>query len=166
MLTVTHVDRPRNAVVRGDEYVPLSVNWVQVGSVRPIYYRIRSSDDGDVELKIEPLRGELIGAVVIDSPTRRVQVPKSIYISSLVTEGAVFVSLKKWNPNPDNVPTTEYVYEEGRLGWGEDATYLYYSFSDREPDRFIMAGNAGFGIMEPDLVTALISKKPLSGSQT
>jgi hypothetical protein len=29
-----------------------------------------------------------------------------------------------------------------------------------------MAGNAGFGIMEPDLVTALISKKPLSGSQT
>lgn len=165
MLTVTHTDRPRDAVVHGDDYIPLSVNWVQVGSVRPIYYRIRSSDGGDVELKIEPLRGELIGAVVIDSPARRAQVPNSIYVSSQVTEGAVFVDLEKWAPNPDNVPTAENFCEEGQLGWGEDATYLYCSFSDREPDRFIMAGSAGFGIMEPDLLAALISKKPSSGSE-
>jgi hypothetical protein len=160
MLAVTHTDRPRNAVVHSDDYIPLSVNWVEVGSVRPVYYRIRSSDGGNVELKIEPLRGELIGAVVIDSPARGVGIPESIYISSQVTEGAIFVELKKWNPNPDNVPTKEYVNEEGRLGWGEDANYLYCSFSDQEPDRFIMAGSAGFGIVEPDLLAALISKKP------
>jgi hypothetical protein len=164
MLAVTHTDRPRNAVVRSDDYIPLSVNWVQVGSVRPVYYRIRSSDGGNVELKIEPLRGELIGAVVIDSPARRVGVPKSIYIPSRVTEGAVFVNLAKWNLNPDNVPTTEYVYEETQLGWGEDESYLYYSFSDEEPGRFVMAGSAGFGITEPDMLSALISKKPSPGS--
>lgn len=98
MLAVSYADRPRNGVVHGDDYIPLSVNWVQVGSVRPVYYRIRSSDGGDVELKIEPLRGELIGAVVIDSPARRVGVPKSIYISSRVAEGAVFISRTKPQP--------------------------------------------------------------------
>jgi hypothetical protein len=164
MLTVTHTGRPRNGVVHGDDYIPLSVNWVQVGSVRPIYYRIRSSDGGDVELKIEPLRGELIGAVVIDSPERRVEVPKSIYVSSRVTEGAVFVNLAKWNLNPDNVPTIEYVYDEGWLGCGEDENYLYYPFSGEEPDRFVMAGSAGFGIAESDLLSALVSKKPVTAS--
>jgi hypothetical protein len=164
MLVVTHLDQPRNAVVQSDDYIPLSVNWVEVGSVRPIYYRIRSADGGYVELKIEPLRGELIGAVVIDSPARRVEVPESIYITSQVTEAALFVGLENWEPNPDNVPTREYVSEESRLGWGEDATYLYYSFSDLEPDRFVMAGSAGFGIVEPDLLAAVISKKPSPGS--
>jgi hypothetical protein len=164
MLAVKHTDRPRNAVVHCDDYIPLSVNWVQVGSVRPIYYRIQSVDGGDVELKIEPLRGELIGAVVIENPARMVPVPKPIYTSSRVTEGAVFVVLEKWDLNPDNVPTKEYVYEEGRLGWGEDPSYLYYSFSDEEPDRFVMAGSAGFGITGTDTLSALISKKPSSGS--
>lgn len=160
MLFVAHTDQPRNAEVRSDAYIPLSVSWVTIGSVQPIYYRIQSDDGGDVELKIEPLRGELVGAVVIDSPVRHVQVPQAAHMPSRVTQGSVFVSLELWNPNPDNVPTKKVIYEKGDLGAGEDRVYLYYAFSDAVPARFIFAGRAGFGITDSGVLSALISKKP------
>jgi hypothetical protein len=159
MLFVARTEQPRDADVRSDDYIPLSVNWVRVGSVRPIYYRIQSDDGGDIELKIEPLRGELVGATVIGNPMRRVQVPQTIYMPPLVTEGSVFVNLKLWNPNPDNVPTKQVIYEKDALGWGEDEVYLYYAFSDATPNRFVFAGDAGFGISDSDMLSALISKK-------
>lgn len=160
MLYVTHTDRPRNAEIRSDDYVPLSVNWVAIGSVRPIYYRLQSDDGGDIELKIEPLRGELIGATVIDSPMRRAQVPEAANIPSRATQGSVFVGLELWDPNPDNVPTKEVVYEKSDLGVGEDADYLYYTFADAVPDKFIFAGRAGFGVADSGMLSAIISQKP------
>jgi hypothetical protein len=160
MLFVVRTEEPRNAEVRSDDYIPLSVNWVRVGSVRPIYYRIQSDDGGDIELKIEPLRGELVGATVIDSPKRRLHVPQAIHAPARVTEGSVFVNLELWEPNPDNVPTKQVIYEKDDLGWGEDEVYLYYAFSDTTPDRFIFAGDAGFGITDSNILSALISKKP------
>ena len=160
MLFVMRTDQPRNAEARFDDYIPLSVNWVPAGGVRPIYYRIQSDDGGDIELKIEPLRGELVGATVIDSPGRRVEVPQTIYVPSQVKEGSVFVNIEPWNPNPDNVPAKRVIYEKDALGWGEDEVYLYYTFSYTTPNRFIFAGDAGFGIADSDTLSALISKKP------
>lgn len=160
MLSVAHTDQPRNAEIRSDDYIPLSVNWVPIGSVRPIYYRVQSDDGGDIELKIEPLRGELVGATVIDSPMRHVQVPQAAYMPSRVTQASVFVNRELWNLNPDNVPTKEVTYEKGDLGVGEDECYFYYTFSDGVPDKFIFAGRAGFGVTDSGMLSALISKKP------
>lgn len=160
MLFVSHTEQPRSAEIRSGDYIPVSVNWVTIGSVRPIYYRLQSDDGGDIEVKIEPLRGELVGATVIDSPLRRVDLPRAAYIPSRVTQGAVFVGVELWDPNPDNVPTKQVVYEKGDLGFGEDESYVYYAFSDAVPDKFIFAGDAGFGVTDSGMVSALISKKP------
>jgi hypothetical protein len=53
-----------------DDYISLSVGFVPVGSVRPVYYRAHGHGDGEMELKLEPLTGEVIGPVVIRAEGR------------------------------------------------------------------------------------------------
>lgn len=160
MLLVKGAGRPRSATIWCDAYTPLVVSWVPVGSVRPIYYRVQSPDGGDIELQIEPLRGEVIGVTVIEDPAYQVKIPDSVRMSSRTDEGAIFIDRDPWNLNPDCVPTREVVYEEGQLGRAEDEKNLYYSLSAVEPDRFILAGKAGFGIAGSDKLVAIISEKP------
>jgi hypothetical protein len=160
MLLVKSTGQPRAAKIWGDAYTPLVVNWAPVGSVRPIYYRVQSPGGGDIELQIEPLKGEVIGVTVIEDPALKVKMPDPTYVASRTDEGAVFVDREPWSLNPDCVPTREVIYEESQLSWAEDRKNLYFSLSDTEPDRFILAGQAGFGIAEPNLLVGIISEKP------
>lgn len=160
MLLLKRTGPPRPAVIElKDDYIPLSVHWVPVGSVRPVYYRAHGADDGDIELKLEPLTGEIIGAVIIRSPAQRVEMPAAAHDPNQAGQGSVFVDLSAWELNPDLVPKRDVVSEEDDMSWSEDSDYLYYSWSPLQPQRFIFAGNAGFGIADANILTSIIARK-------
>jgi hypothetical protein len=159
VLLVKHIGQPRSASIESDDYIPLSVDFVPVGSVRPVYYRAHGRGGGEMELKLEPLTGEIIGAVVIRSPAQRVEMPAAAHDPGKASKGSVFVDLGPWDLNPDLVPTRNVVSEEDEMSWSEDSDFLYYSWSPLQPETFAFTGNAGFGLTETNILTCIIVKK-------
>lgn len=113
---------PRVATIESDDYIPVAVDWATAGTVGPIYYWVSDPHGGDVELRIEPLRGEVVGVTMIESPVRRTSYLDRSGPAIPAEPGAVFVDVGPWGPNPDRVPTRTVVREAGTLTWSENET--------------------------------------------
>jgi hypothetical protein len=153
VLRVVKVGDPRPVTVEFDDYVSLAVDWVEAGSVRPVYYRVSAEDSGDVEVKLEPHTGELIGLVVIESPTERIPIPDAVDRGRL---GSIYVDLAEWGLNPDRFPRREVIHDKQILGVGEAEDKIYYSWLPESPDRFVWSGKVGLGVTANDLLTGVL----------
>lgn len=153
MLKVVRVGDPRRVSVESDECISLAVDWVRAGSVRPVYYRVSGDATGDVEIKLEPHTGEVIGLVVIEPPTERIAPPNSV---DEARNGSVFVDLTEWSPNPDLSPQREVVHDKQALAMGETEDRIYYSWLRDSPDDFVWSANVGLGISAGGLLTGVL----------
>lgn len=109
-LSLKSTSAPRPARIDFDDYVPLRVHWVEPGSVSAVYCRLVGELGGDLEVKLEPLTGELIGIVVNEFPPH---CEHGILDSDEVAAHAQpRFDLAPWNPTPDAVPTSDVVRVE------------------------------------------------------
>ena len=153
MLRVVKVGDPRPVTLESDDYISLAVDWVPAGSVRPVYYRVSCEAGGDVEIKLEPHTGEVIGLVVVAPPTEHISVPS--YVEE-ARHGSAFVDLAEWSPNPDLSPQREVVHDKQVLAMGESEDRIYYSWLDEPPEDFVWSANVGLGISAGGLMTGVM----------
>jgi hypothetical protein len=166
VLRVVRVGEPRPASVESDDYICLAyiclaVDWVPPASVRPVYYRVHGELSGDVEVKLEPNTGEVIGLVVIEPPSNRIRVPRSA-LERGSGSGAVFIDLEEWDLDADHFPRRQVVHDKQTLALGEAEGSIYYSWFDEEPDRFIWSGSVGLGITVSNKLSGIVLS-PTSG---
>jgi hypothetical protein len=165
VLTVKSVSDPRVASVDDDPYILFSADWVSPGGAGlPVYYfatdqSSESGKNGFIEVKLERLTGEVIGAVVVSLPTARSDIPDSIPFEN----GAVRVDMEPWVPNPDLVPTKGRFDESESLSVSFNDSHIYFAFCDELPVRWVMGGTVGFGVGLEGELTGLIAENGKSG---
>jgi hypothetical protein len=160
-MKVRAVLSPRPADVYDDPYIPFKVRWYPVGEAGALaYYYIEDpagSKYGYLEIGIEPLTGEILAVVLVLAPQRRKGPGPNLDLP--VVAGAVKVEMDAWELNPDAVPTVDRVDVTEALAVSDNERYVYFSFSEDLPVKWVMAGAAGFGVSADDEVTGVVAEK-------
>ena len=91
--------------VEADPWIPLTVTWAAGSGEQPLYWRVSGSRGGEVEVKVDPVRGALFEVIVIDPPPVSVTEGKLRHGREGVTAdpGVAVVDLSPWGvvKNPD-----------------------------------------------------------------
>lgn len=169
-LKVVQIKPARAAEVEDDEYLPLSVHWMSPGSAgTPAYYFVRGSEDaadGYIELKMEPLTGEVIGLIVITMPKRRELMPGFRPSSLPTVAGAVCVDLSNWDLERDQFTRQGQVDELCSLVVIKDETHVYFALSDITPVCSVLADGIGFGLGPENELAGIVVSRDLNWDQT
>jgi hypothetical protein len=113
---------------------------------------VTSPHGGDVEVKFEPLTGELVGLVVIELPETSLSMVDG---GDRVTEAAVRIDTAPWVPSPDGVPTRALVREERAMRAIERPNGIELTLEDVPVDFWAMTQGVGVGISDELNVVAL-----------
>ncbi|WP_147397376.1 hypothetical protein [Amycolatopsis panacis] len=151
MLRVIGIESVKVLRDESDEYVELSLEWRPdnlATTPASCFVRDRSgSEGGYVQVRVEPLAGEVYSVVMVIRPVVVIEVPSW---SSMVTEsGMVRLDLASWPGDPGRSGAAEAL---SRVDWvsdlaiGENEHGAYLALFAVPPVRWVMSGDAGFGI--------------------
>jgi hypothetical protein len=165
---VAEIVEPRTSAVAGDSYVPATVTWIAPEFVGlpllvGIEDRVDGYEGGRLTVKLEPLTGEIAGAVVVNAP-KAGPGPGFVRPAELPTvAGGIRVDRTPWQLNPDLVATLEVIGETGPLTLFEDDEHVFFGFSESVPVKKVMAGGAGFTVDRDEVLTGLVIERGPTG---
>lgn len=143
-LHVTGVRPARPPAIDTD---PLKVSWFPVGSVGPVYCMLRADNGGLLEIKVEPLTGELVAVILVLGPPLTAPpllVPDADEM--ILVEGNVQLDLAPWAPNPDGAATKSLVDQYGPLGLVETEEHVEIRLADDPVCQRVASGAADVGL--------------------
>jgi hypothetical protein len=153
MLVVNNVSEPRAPHVEFDDYIPLQIDWVEPGSVRPVYYRAVGSDGGDIEIKFEPLTGLLVGIVVNEFPSLCSEGIRDCLTPT--EDGQAHFDLASWSLNADGVPTEVVVRDHVAMCMESGGDGVKLRMRDQPVQRWIGVGDVSVGTNADDELVCL-----------
>jgi hypothetical protein len=150
MLRVTGIEPAKALRDASDAYVEISLDWRPESlAATPASCLVRDrsgSDGGYVQVKVEPLTGEVYSVVMVTRPVAVVEVPP--WLSMPVEQGVVRLDLAPWPKDPDRdaAEALSLFKWTSDLAIGRNEHGVYLALSAVRPVRWVMSGAAGFGV--------------------
>ncbi|MEU2718321.1 hypothetical protein [Streptomyces sp. NPDC007205] len=143
------------AVVESDPWVPMKVTWLPRPAGKPVYLRISGVDGGEVELKIDPLTGMLVQAIVIELPPE-VEAGYEVPIGGGTPAQSPVVD-RSPQGRPDAADLDESVVRTvEKLAFFQTADRIGLVFGDQEPARHVQCDDVTVAISSHGDLTAIV----------
>lgn len=148
MIRVTGKTECSETLVETDEWIDFKATWYPRPTGQPIYVRISGSHGGEVELKVEPITGRLIQAIVIVAPPAPpVEIPTPDTTHS--TRQAPAIDLTEWDTPEDPTvvhPLRGVVQLTANLDYQRNGNTAVLRLLDTAVAEYVCCGDAWVGL--------------------